>query len=263
MIERRFILATTLLAGLATACTAIVLGKVSDSEDYKVVPTGSSSSGSTLDECSLLKSVGSSGDHDANACSTCIEANCKADIDYACNKERKPIQKDWFGEMQSCAQKPWNGYAPPPESNSWSCKLYATPKPPISDNGSDSQREPEAHNCINTKCMQGALPDCKRCEVHIKKTSSQDDVLLRDDPCGKCLVETCPALLVECCDTAPMDDFVQYCAFTKDTANKDKCLALGTTPADAGTVKSYDDAGTQCFKKLAACFNAGCSQCKP
>ena len=180
MLARHLVLYCVVLASLGTACTAIVLGKVGDTGDYKTVSGGSSSSGSTLDECSLLRSTTYAGDRDANACSTCIENGCKSDIDYACNKGTS--QKQWFQDMKDCAQKPWNGFSPPAEgSGFWECKKYATAKPPISDKGSDTQREVEAHNCINSKCLQGELPACKQCEVHVKKSgASAEEALLRD-----------------------------------------------------------------------------------
>ncbi len=261
MIGLRLLLATALLGGLGTACTVVVLGKLSDTDGY---PTGGSSgsSGSSAGACSLLKNDNYGNDYDATACSTCIETNCKADIEYAC-KEDRTTQKAWFKDMKECARQPWNGQAPPGANNSWGCFDYQKSKPAVSDDGGDSQREPEAHNCIHSNCVQGALPPCKQCEVTIQKSSSsQERALLRNDPCGKCFVESCPEVLVECCNTPAISEFVTSCAFTGDPENKAKCAELGTTPEDAGNVRNYDDAGIQCFRKLAACFKSSCTACQ-
>lgn len=262
MVSNRLLLAAIVLAGFGTACTALVLGKVSDTEDYKVVPTGTTSGGSSLDDCSLLKGSYYTTDHDANACSTCIQTSCAADVAYACNAGK--TEKPWFGKLKTCAQNPWNGFAPPSEgsgSNSYGCKTFQTPVDPVSDKGSDTERDPQAHNCVTTNCMQGALPPCVQCEVSIKKSASeQTESLLRNDPCGSCLVEKCQPSLVKCCATRPMQDFVQHCAFTPLPANKAACLELGKTVPDSGEEGryGYGDAGIDCLAEIGACFKANC-----
>jgi hypothetical protein len=265
MIPHRLVLATALFACLGTACTAIVLGKLSASDDYKPVKTGSSS-GSAIDECSILKDRLQNTEHDANPCSTCIQDNCPADLTYACNSG-KHDPKSWFDVMKECAQNPWDGFSPPGESTNFgrsSCTQYEKTKEVPPDDGGDTQREAEAHNCINSKCLLGTLPACKQCEVHIKKSDVDDtEALLRDDPCGGCIAENCKEELVACCSTSPgpMSDFVKHCAFTPVAANKTLCLELGKAVPDAGINfdEDYGDAGHDCLSRLSACFKANCA----
>lgn len=271
MVTHRLVILAIAVASLGTACTAIVLGKIGETGDYKTVPTLGSSSGSPLDRCSLLKgeTFSASSDHDANACATCIETRCKDDVAYACNNSSGTKAKPWFDDLKKCAQNPWNGLAPPAESSggssntSYGCKSYETPATPISDNGSDTEREPKSHNCVNTNCLQGGTPACKMCEVHIRKSQADPtEALLRNDPCGKCFVDKCPETLVKCCDTGGMYDFVDRCAFTADPANKAACRELGNPgKPDAGDRSNtfYNDAGVQCLNDLKRCFQTYCA----
>jgi hypothetical protein len=262
VISHRLVLATVVLAGFGTACTAIVLGKVSDSDGYTTLAPGKTPpSPGELDECSLLRSNSNQGDRDANACSDCIQTSCPTDVAFACNRDKTP--KSWFSKMKDCAQDPWQNFRPPTEpSGFYSCKTYETPAEVISDNGSDAERESAAHNCITAKCLSGELPACKRCEVSINKPgSTSEKALLRDDACGKCMVESCEAVLVRCCNLEPMQEFVQKCAFTNSPSNKAACLELGNADPDAGRDKTdtYNAEDTQCLKDLAACFKTSCA----
>jgi len=264
MVAHRLVMTAIVLASFGTACTAIVLGKIGDTGDYKTV-AASSSSGSSLDQCSLVKGDYSAGDRDANACSTCIETSCASDVAYACNAGSSKSPKPWFDDLKKCAQSPWNGFSPPSAAGTgtyYACKKYETPATPISDNGSDTEREPLSHNCVNEKCLQGGTPPCKMCEVHIRKSPSDPtEALLRNDPCGKCMVERCAATLVKCCDTGGMSDFVARCAFTADPANKAACRELGKDKPDAGERSNtyYDDAGGRCLDDLKSCFTTNCA----
>ncbi|HSO35545.1 MAG TPA: hypothetical protein VLT33_23615 [Labilithrix sp.] len=260
MIPRRVILGTIVIASLATACTAIVLGKVSETSDYRTVPVGSSTS--ALDDCSLLRGDYSGSDVDANACSTCIETSCKTDVEFACNRGSS-TKKVWFDKLKKCAQRPWiDGYEPPDETSGfYECAEFRDAEAPIIDDASDTQKEIEAHNCVTNNCLSGALPACKQCEVSIKKSSAEPTpALLKDDGCGKCLVEKCQDKLVKCCGTDPMNDFVKKCAFTNDPANMATCLELGKEAPDSGD-NDYADASVNatCLGEIAQCFKANCA----
>lgn len=274
MVTHRLVMTAITLASLGTACTAIVLGKIGDTGDYKTVPTGgSSSSGTPLDECSLLKG-NSAGDRDANACATCIQTSCTSDVAYACNNtpassggSSRTSPKPWFDDLKTCAKEPWNGFPPPQSSSSgsfssWGCKKFETTEPTVSDKGSDTEREPLAHNCVTNNCLQGDTPPCKMCEVHIQKSAADPtEALLRDDDCGKCLVANCQPTLVKCCATPAMHDFVARCAFTKVETNKAACGELGKAMPDGGPgfLRNYEDAGVQCLNELSACYTAKCA----
>lgn len=263
MVSRRLLVITISLASLASACTAIVLGKVGETSDYKTIPTGGSAS--AADPCSLLTSSRSGSELDANVCSDCIQTNCKPDIDYACNGGKQ--EKKWFSEMQSCAQDPF--ISPGQGFNDTDCKRYTDAEAPIQDNGSDTQREIEAHNCITNSCLQGATPPCQQCEVSITKSQAEPvKVRLQDDSCGSCLAANRQVELVKCCSTLPLKTFVEKCAFTANSENMAACLELGNTVPDAGDDNDqYKDGSVQltCRDLIADCFKANnCqAQCRP
>lgn len=262
MITTRLLFATIALASFGTACTAIVIGKVGGTSDYETVPLGGSTK-SALDQCSLRKQD-YGGDQDANACSTCIETSCKTDVEFACSRGQS-TKKPWFSKLKDCAQRPWiDGYEPDGlGSGFYQCTEYRDAAKPISDMGSDTEREITAHNCVTTSCLSGDLPACKQCEVSIQKSSKTNDppARLQDDGCGKCLVEKCQPAIVKCCGTEPMSDFVRKCAFTADPANKATCLELGKAQPDSGDGNGYSDGGTSavCLGEIAACFKANCT----
>lgn len=264
MVEKRIVLACITVASLGSACTAIVIGKVGETNDYRIGASGGSSSG--LDDCSLQRGDFSGTDVDANACSTCIETSCKTDVEYACNRGQSP-KKPWFSNIKDCAQRPWvDGFAPEnlsSNSRSYQCAEYRDAKAPISDKGSDTEREVAAHNCVTNNCLSGDLPACKQCEVTIEKSSSTNEprARLEDDTCGACLVQNCKPAMVKCCGSEPMNDFVRKCAFTPDPTNKAVCLELGKAQPDAGKDNRYLDGGTSavCLGELAACFKANCA----
>jgi len=262
MVDKRIVLACITVASLASACTAIVIGKVGETNDYRTVAIGGSNSG--LDECSLQRGDYSGTDVDANACSTCIESSCKTDVEYACNRGQSS-KKPWFSKLKECARTPWiGGYAPEGyANNSYQCGEYRDAEAPISDKGSDTEREVTAHNCVTNKCLSGDLPACKQCEVTIQKSSTTNDprARLQDDTCGACLFQNCQPTMVKCCGTDPMDDFVRKCAFTANATNKAACLELGKAQPDAGKDNGYPDGGTSavCLGELSACFKANCA----
>ena len=257
MVSNRLVLITISLASLASACTAIVLGKVGDTSDYTTVPTIGAKP--KADECSLL--TGSNGEVDANVCSECIATSCKPEVDYACNRGQQ--EKKWFDQMRSCAQGPFINPGQGFDDND--CKSYTDAEAPISDNGSDTQKEIEAHNCITNKCLQGATPPCKQCEVSITKSQAESvKVRLQDDPCGSCLATNCQAELVQCCTALPMQSFVQKCAFTPNAENKAACLELGSPVPDAGAAIERDNyrdgsVNVTCRDLISACFKTNCA----
>ena len=174
--------------------------------------------------------------------------------------------------MKSCAQNPWiSGHAPPSEgASSYGCSNYQKPKPAVSDNGSDTEREATAHNCVNTNCMQGALPDCAQCVPSIKKSQAEDNYrVLTDDTCGSCIVQNCQEQLVASCRQPVIDSVVAKCAYTPLAENKATCLELANDKPDAGSgsyqiVSNGDDAGYDAVHSLIRCFRdnclAGCQQ---
>ena len=183
MIGRRLVLSAIILATFGTACTAIVLGKIGDKADYTPGAGGSSSSsGGTPDKCSLLTYAHRTNEvYDANPCSTCIETECKTEVDYACNGGK---EKDWFSSLANCARSPWGDYQDPSAGASfYGCKSYEKELEPI-PSGDDAERKRASEICVHDKCLQGTLPACKLCEVSIAKTGTSDRALLRDDKCG-------------------------------------------------------------------------------
>lgn len=267
MIARRVILGVSVLASFATACTALVAARLSETNDYAVDGSTltASSSGSADDKCDLLADNYTT--YDANPCSTCISTKCTEAVDFACQKGTKNTAKSWFSTMKECAQNPWNGAYPPNSGASfYSCKGYAQAQPPISSNGDDSQKKRESEICINQNCMQGDTPECRLCEISKQKTGVSDRALLRDDPCGSCLVDNCGAEIVACCDEGPRSDIIEACAFTADPWNKTVCKELGKTNPDGGDDHSrYGDAGDECLSRISTCFKTHCasmSACK-
>jgi hypothetical protein len=270
MIARRLILSTIVLASFGSACTLLVMGKIGDTGDYPLGagPSGTSgSSGATTDECSLTAGSRTyDTDRDANACSECIATECKTHVEYACNRGENNQKKPWFESLSNCAKNPWENYIPPGSGASfYACTSYAQKQPAIA--GEDEAAKKRASEiCVHDKCLQGDLPACKLCEVHTEKTGTSERALLRDDPCGKCLVEGCPEVIIACCGTEPMGDFVEHCAYTNDPPKKALCKELGSSVPDSGDkYRNYNDAGDECLSALSACFKANCaskSACK-
>jgi len=269
-----------LLGCSGVACTAIVFANLDKIKDYELDDGGrspsSSSSGSSssssgqveVPECSLLKtSQNYAPPAKDNACAQCIESKCEADVSYACNEgQRSP--KQWFTELKRCAQNPYDGF-PDPESDadySWGCGLYKTVEEPIA--GSDDAAKRRASEiCVHDSCLQGEEPACRRCEVFKKKTGSEDVQRLRDDPCGQCFTQNCNVVLVDCCNTNPMDDYIAPCAYTQDKANLRKCGEVGDAGKDPDSGyyfkpsgSNYDSAAKTCAYKLGQCFNTHCAK---
>lgn len=261
MVSTRLLLITISLASLASACTAIVLGKVGETSDYKTVP--SIGAPTKADECSLL-TARTGNELDANVCSDCIQTKCKPEVDFACNAGK--TEKPWFSQMKSCAQGPF--VTPGQGFDDNDCKTYTDAEAPISDKGSDTQKEIEAHNCITNNCLQGTTPFCRQCEVSVRKSEAEAvQARLQDDPCGSCLATKCQVELVQCCATLPLQNFVQKCAFTANAQNKAACLELGKTIPDAGEDINRNDyrdgsVNVSCRDLISSCFKAKCqAQC--
>lgn len=254
-----------------TACTAIVLGKLS-ATDFPLEEAGtsnsSSSSGSAPGPCSLLADqFGNQAPVPDNQCSTCIATTCKDEVTYACNPSGQP--KQWFQKLGVCAQRPYAGFAPPEagtEADSYGCTTYADAGPAISDHGSDAEHEQASKICVQNNCMQGVTPACRLCVVSIAKTNSIS--YLADDPCGSCIAQNCQSEIVACCDSQPMQDYVKHCAFTADTStNKGLCQELGDAAVgDGGRFdgpRGYETNDQVCMARLAACYQASClSSCQ-
>lgn len=259
MIPRRLLFAGIVLGAFASACTAIVLGKIGDTADYQ--DNGASSSGGTAvsDECSLL-AVSYGSDRDANACSECITTSCKEHVEYACNRGNESEgKKPWFADLSDCAKNPWIDYGPPGSGASfYDCKVYDNPdtKPIASEDEAAKKRAAEI--CVRDSCLTGELPACKLCEVHTKKPGVDERALLRDDPCGKCLSESCLPDLVRCCSSDAVRDFVEPCAYTVEPDNLVKCRHLGAADAGANTTY-YDSTDRACLTSISACFKANCA----
>ena len=268
MRQTRYTLFVMLFAGgLASACTAIVAGKLSDTSDYGTASGTSSSSGSSSgdpDPCSLLYD-NNSGDRDANACSDCITTSCKDPVAYFCQDGRPTSYLS--NTLASCAQSPWNGRSPPGSGASfYACTKFATTTEVPNDPTSEGAHEAVANNCINANCMQGGAPPCRLCEVSIQKPGSGSDyALMKNDACGSCVAQACAAELSSCCDTQPMNDYVQYCAYTALSKNKTACLALANAdPEDAGPNNSYgyQQEDKTCLSSLKTCFASCFSKCQ-
>jgi hypothetical protein len=251
-----------MLAGaLATACTAIVAGGLSDTNELPVREggSGSSSGGGSEDECALVADGGQ------NACSTCITNNCKTDIEYACNRGK--TEKGWFATMQGCAKSPAVNYG----GASYSCRSYAFDGGRIASGGDDSEKKRDSEICVRDNCLQGPTPACRQCPVFTEKTGTSDKAKLADDPCGSCF-NACPEVLVECCDSEAIGE-LEPCAFTGDQDNKNVCKLqagypdAGRPDANAGKPDPSDRADFKlyCQYKLRDCFNANCknkTECK-
>ncbi|HVH40860.1 MAG TPA: hypothetical protein VM925_00910 [Labilithrix sp.] len=260
MHTHRLVLSTILLASFGTACTALVLGKIGDTDDYKTGTTSSSGATADADKCSLLQAdnyYNSSTLRDANACSDCITTNCAEHVEYACNRAEPNRRKEWFATLSRCAQNPWWSYSPPGSgASSYGCSAYLKEQDPIA--GEDESAKKRASEiCVYDHCLNKDIPDCFLCEVHTQKTGVTEEALLRDDPCGKCLVEGCPEVIVACCGSEPMRDFVEPCAYTNDPDNKVKCQELASP--DAGSHRRYGDAGDECLAAMSACYKDHCS----
>ena len=244
MIGTRVVVVGVLLAGcVASACTAIVGAKLSDTSDY-----GTADTPTAPGACALIQ------EGDANTCSTCIQTKCSDEVAYACNGGIQ--EKQWFSELQNCAQNP-----EVTSSLEWGCEPYQKLEPVASDPGSDTQQEELAHNCVTNNCLAGATPDCKRCDVQIQKSSADPTYAqLSDDACGQCIVQNCYTQLLNCCSTAPIADFIEKCAYTALPTNKTTCVSLANPDAGSVDTSEYDDAGTQCLGSLSQCFQQNCAQ---
>lgn len=251
-----------------TACTAIVIGEIGDKKDYTADASVTSTSGGPNGDdggpegtvCSLVPD-----DFDPNktlpenACSTCIERSCSAEVSYACNGGKD--SKDWFNNLRGCAKRPYDGFGPPEAgvaNDSWGCTNYEEAGAPIIDNGSDAQHKRASEICVNQNCMLGPTPACHQCVVNTTKTGSNELAYLNADLCGKCFTDNCQADLVACCNTRLMQEVVTACAFTTDSDNKAKCRQLGTPDSGAGEPLNFAYGNDPCLDRLSTCYNTFC-----
>jgi hypothetical protein len=249
--QTRLVLPLMFAGALVTACTAVVAGGLSESNDLPVHEGGtSSSSGGSEDECALVP------DGSQNTCSTCITNNCKSDIEYACNRGKQ--EKGWFSSLQSCAKSPFVNYG----GSFYSCKSYAFDGGRI-PSGDDAEKKRDSEICVRDKCLQGPTPACKLCPVKTEKTGTSEYANLADDPCGSCFNE-CQADVVECCDSEAIAE-LEPCAFTADKDNLTVCKLLTGYP-DAGRPDGRPDPTERgayklyCQYKLRDCFNQHCKE---
>jgi hypothetical protein len=266
--SRRIVVSTIAIAVFATACSAIVAGQLGDTGDFKKEGASSSgtsgTSGGQSSECSLLKNSSGIEIPDAsNTCSECIATQCAAHVEYAC--QAGGDSKPWFDTMSGCAQKPWDGWGPS-GSSFWGCGIkYRDAGPPIPSND-DNQKMRESERCINERCMQGTRPQCKLCEPSIADNLGGRK-FLRVDPCGKCIATQCEDIVVRCCSTQAVAEFVTECAFTTDDAHKAECQKRrGFTDGGLPPHSSrYDTEDEQCLADLMRCFNDQCKtlECPP
>jgi hypothetical protein len=247
----RLLFSTMTLALFATACTAIVAGKLGDTGDYKRSDSTSTTSG-TLDECSLLMV-----ESQKNECSDCIETKCKSDVEYACQRDGKQ-KKEWFSSLASCAQGPYLGFE---SGYSYRCDDFESPGEPISGDD-DAARRRNAELCVKNKCLVGATPPCALCPVKVQKTGIQEFAKLGESDCGKCLEENCKGEIVQCCGTNVVSEYVAKCSYTRDATNRAKCneLAGDFDPKDAGSATYETAEGKACQTTVRACFKQHCQE---
>jgi hypothetical protein len=186
-------------------------------------------------------------------------------VEYACNRAEPNKQKEWFDTLSRCAKNPWGTYILPGSGASfYGCGTYEEKQQAFNTND-EAAKKRASENCVHDKCLTGDLPACKLCEVHTERTGTTERALLRDDECGKCLVEGCPEVIVACCGSEPMRDFVEHCAYTGDPAKLAICKELASSMPDSGERRNYNDAGDECLTALSACFKSNCagkSACK-
>ena len=275
--------AITALTSLS-ACTLITLSRLSGTDlPVDAGPTIDPNTGlpttNGADDagvCSLLVQNPNSADPEVNppnTCATCIATNCSDDVEIACNKG---TYKGWFTSLQGCADGPYLKYAPPEAGlagDEYECTSYQTPGPAFTgDLDSDPARQRASEICVSEKCLQGLTPPCAQCPVWVAKDETNNPgnhtiQFLADDTCGACF-SACQDVLVRCCKSLPVSDFVQYCAYTANSDYKPRCAALADPNVfDASfplrsTETSYQDVDNTCLNDLVGCFKANCkSRC--
>jgi len=272
-ILNRLLPPTIAFAFFTTACTAIVLGQFGDTDDYAKNDAGRSSSSSgtsgtsgdggdeQVGECDLRFNSEFSKPSPVNACSECITTKCQGELAEACEPDGgKAIAG--FSNVKSCAKSPYETFGPSGAGASWSCEPFLDAGDPISGS-SESAKRRSLERCVG-KCLQGGTPECKLCEVSTVETGTDNLRFLKDDKCGKCLVTGCPDVLVECCDSQAVKDFVVPCAFTEDGTNKTLCRENNNRDPNGGTGRfpssksQYGDAGYACLNKLNTCWKLHC-----
>jgi hypothetical protein len=251
MIGRRLVTATMLLAGLASACTAIVLGKLGDTGELPIDPNATGGGApSSFDECALL------GEPDAaNECATCIAENCEADVSYACSRGEAGT-KSWWSALQGCARNPYKSYGPP-GLTSYACASYDKPDAtPITGVDDEQAKQRRAELCVRDRCLKTATPACKLCPVRVDLPTVNEERLLESDPCGACIKTNCAAELVRCCTTSVLQYHVQFCGYTNDDGYKGKCHQLAEPAASPLQANSLDSV---CDYDVRKCYVANCA----
>lgn len=240
-----------------SACTAIVLGQLSDTADLPVdAGSTTSSSGASgtsgtavRDKCDLL----GSGD-EPNRCSDCIKTSCGSHVEYACDRAAgEYTTKPWFSSLKSCAQNPYRGIS----GVRYMCSSYDEPeKMPLTGND-ENAKEREAELCVRDQCLNGDTPACKLCLVTIEKTGSAGgEAKLEDSTCGKCLRSKCEPVIVRCCTKSVMY-IARNCGYTSDPEKKKECLRLNTAP-DGGKPPAGANDDDVCEWDMSACYQANC-----
>ena len=267
------------------ACTAIVLGTTGDYKDAQLgdphasssssgdssggtsSTSSTSSSGSKPDPCSLLTPQRSSynTEYPDNECAQCIKSSCSDDISYACGDGKS--KKDWFSNLASCAQNPWVQYPKPGSSGSfWECGQYDKPTLTEIPGEDDQHYRRKSELCVRDNCLKDSGAPCRLCEVNIGATSSSgDNLLLRDDRCGSCFTDKCNQVIIDCCTSRVIDDYIAKCANTRDSMNLDTCKKIAD--ADGGAVADehgsggnrYDPEEWACVGRFAACWQKNCA----
>ncbi len=242
---------------LATACTAVVAGKVGGKDDYKKTDSTSTTSGN-LDKCSLLTDR-YNAEKESNECSECIATECKEDVEYACNREGS--KKPWFENLADCAQNPYVSYGPQ-GSSFYDCNHYKDAGPPFTGSQEDdAAKRRNSEICVNKKCMTGETPPCRLCPVWVKKPGTDDRAALGSLPCGQCIEQNCKKEIVECCETAVISYHVTACAYVDAPELKEKCNEILTL--DGGKINNGNDSkgefGEACQLKIKACFEENCA----
>lgn len=276
----RVLAALMAISVFLTACTAIVLGQMSDTEDLQIDAggaatssgtSGTSSSGSSgqsdaevVDECNLrYNRSGAQYTYPKTTCSDCIEERCGTQLAETCVDGKYPTGYD---TIRACAKNPWQEYTPEGRNSSWACESLLDPGPEVTGT-SDTAKIYRLKKCVKDECLKDEdYPPCKKCEVNIEESANDTLHFLKDDACGKCFTDNCGPAVIKCCGTYPVNDFVQFCAFTDESKNKQTCKLIQFADAGAGPNKfSYRDADYDCLGELRACWNAHCAsknECK-
>lgn len=238
-------------AAIVSACSAFVSGALSDSDENQKNLAADASAQKANNEASACALVDANA---PNTCDECINTNCSEHVAFACTGEDGG-DKPWFSSMQRCATNPDYG-----DQIGWGCGTYDNDSGVISGED-DSARKRQAELCVRDRCLTGATPACRQCDVTTTKAGSSEEAHLADDPCGACIATKCAAALVRCCRTQVVNEIVASCAHTADEAKKATCNTLGSP--DGGSIARSSTEDQECFADLGQCFVDNCaSKCQ-